>query len=826
VTSEGTLKWQIDTDPGPLLVSNIHNLELTNSGNWIRIIPSLSGSLYRFDGVTIDPISISAESLLRSSFKYSDDLVIAGGLEVRTYGVRFRTGEVVYTCSSLNCVNNTNSGSEIDDILLLERTTQTVRAVESRSGNERWNFSVGQVNIQSTHISCIDPTTNLFNWNLTAIIPDGLLIASNYGNNVKTTWQYHFPSPIVRVWKWNGYKLSEIDLFEMKVKKDSGETQMSPAIYIGMHKKQLYIHESYAVQNRVSALGAGITETRSLGKIPWKPISASGLLTEDDSTSISVLYSSEYVNGNGYYLYSDEVGKQKNNVLCENNNTLKFPSFAGDSKAGTFGWFLSLWWKEALVALFTMSVVFNLMFRSFSRRHQQKQVIFVDRPIEVSSKDSSSERVSESSDSTFSSRYVNDFDTLQCLGKGGFGVVFEVKQKIDECHYAIKRIVLPYEESKRDAVMREVKALAKLEHHNIVRYFNSWVEKPPYGWQELYDSNWIKETNELFSDNTTTHNTVSSSHQNNSFRVGQRTTSSAPSGYTMRSESKSNDSFIVFENSDDEEEENETSVLRSNQRSKRTESVSYDESHSSASAINWRKPSRRYHVLTETSPTVKNQPAFLYIQMQLCQKHSLKEWLVENRNRNFADILHIFKQIVSAVEYVHLQGLIHRDLKPSNIFFSLDGQIKVGDFGLVKDEEESRDASNGLNSLRGHTKEVGTRLYMSPEQLSGQKYNYKVDIYSLGLIFFELLVYFSTDMERIRTMTDIRNNKFPKNFVEQYAEEYNLLTMMLCQLPEKRLTTFGIRARPPLNCCDSDYNKVYDFELPKPTKMTGVIHSK
>lgn len=47
----------------------------------------------------------------------------------------------------------------------------------------------------------------------------------------------------------------------------------------------------------MSALGAGITETRSLGKIPWKPISASGLLTEDDSTSISVLYSSEYVNG-------------------------------------------------------------------------------------------------------------------------------------------------------------------------------------------------------------------------------------------------------------------------------------------------------------------------------------------------------------------------------------------------------------------------------------------------------------------------------------------------------------------------------------------------
>jgi hypothetical protein len=58
--------------------------------------------------------------------------------------------------------------------------------------------------------------------------------------------------------------------------------------------------------------------------------------------------------GNGYYLYSDEVGKQKNNVLCENNNTLKFPSFAGDSKAGTFGWFLSLWWYVFNIMPFNM----------------------------------------------------------------------------------------------------------------------------------------------------------------------------------------------------------------------------------------------------------------------------------------------------------------------------------------------------------------------------------------------------------------------------------------------------------------------------------------
>lgn len=52
--------------------------------------------------------------------------------------------------------------------------------------------------------------------------------------------------------------------------------------------------------------------------------------------------------------------------------------------------------------------------------------------------------ISESSDKDFVSRYVTDFIPIQCLGKGGFGIVFEAKNKIDECNYAVKRITLPY----------------------------------------------------------------------------------------------------------------------------------------------------------------------------------------------------------------------------------------------------------------------------------------------------------------------------------------------------------------------------------------------
>lgn len=187
---------------------------------------------------------------------------------------------------------------------------------------------------------------------------------------------------------------------------------------------------------------------------------------------------------------------------------------------------------------------------------------------------------------------------------------------------------------------------------------------------------------------------------------------------------------------------------------------------------------------------------YLYIQMQLCRKESLRDWLRDNRTETRAThIAHIFHQIVDAVDYVHYKGLIHRDLKPSNIFFSQDGQIKIGDFGLVTDTADVSNVSNecgdhsGLPSSVRHTQQVGTHLYMSPEQLRGQHYDYKVDIYSLGLIFFELHVYFSTEMERIKTLRALREGQYPADFVKQYPEQYELLQQMLSTQPSQRPQT-------------------------------------
>lgn len=77
----------------------------------------------------------------------------------------------------------------------------------------------------------------------------------------------------------------------------------------------------------------------------------------------------------------------------------------------------------------------------------------------------------------------------------------------------------------------------------------------------------------------------------------------------------------------------------------------------------------------------------------------------------------------------------------------------------------------GLPSCAKHTQQVGTHLYMSPEQLHGHQYSYKVDIYSLGLILFELLCVFGTEMERIQTIKMLRSNKFPDGFQDKFQSE-------------------------------------------------------
>merc|ERR1712113_1334434 len=131
------------------------------------------------------------------------------------------------------------------------------------------------------------------------------------------------------------------------------------------------------------------------------------------------------------------------------------------------------------------------------------------------------------------------------------------------------------------------------------------------------------------------------------------------------------------------------------------------------------------------------------------------------------------------------------------IYFSNDTDrvIKIGDFGLVTHsdlgaEDQGSPGKMGSSSVVGLggesqlTDQVGTHTYMSPEQLEQKPYNHKVDIYSLGLIFLELLAPTTTGMERIMVLSDARRSEFPKELGG--SPELLLLQDMLHRNPVRR----------------------------------------
>jgi len=109
------------------------------------------------------------------------------------------------------------------------------------------------------------------------------------------------------------------------------------------------------------------------------------------------------------------------------------------------------------------------------------------------------------------------------------------------------------------------------------------------------------------------------------------------------------------------------------------------------------------------------------------------------------EALTIAKQIAEALEYAHERGIIHRDLKPANIKLTPDGQVKLLDFGLAKAMEDSpavQDISNSPTLSAVATRAgiiLGTAAYMSPEQAKGKPVDRRADIWSFGVVLYEML---------------------------------------------------------------------------------------
>ncbi len=132
-----------------------------------------------------------------------------------------------------------------------------------------------------------------------------------------------------------------------------------------------------------------------------------------------------------------------------------------------------------------------------------------------------------------------------------------------------------------------------------------------------------------------------------------------------------------------------------------------------------------------------------YITMEYVKGATVRE-LLKTEALDEVKALEIVKQVCNALAAAHKAGVIHRDIKPENILVTDDGHVKVLDFGLAKLIEEVRDESesNGISSL--HTQPellIGTSQYMSPEQIRRQPVDCRTDLWSLGVVLFELVLH-------------------------------------------------------------------------------------
>ena len=119
-----------------------------------------------------------------------------------------------------------------------------------------------------------------------------------------------------------------------------------------------------------------------------------------------------------------------------------------------------------------------------------------------------------------------------------------------------------------------------------------------------------------------------------------------------------------------------------------------------------------------------------YIAMELIEGTPLKEWARKPNLMAVNEALLTVATVADALDYAHQQGVVHRDIKPANIMLTKDRIVKVMDFGIAKMTSSGKTQTNIV---------LGTPTYMSPEQIAGKKVDGRSDIFSLGVVLFELL---------------------------------------------------------------------------------------
>ena len=390
-------------------------------------------------------------------------------------------------------------------------------------------------------------------------------------------------------------------------------------------------------------------------------------------------------------------------------------------------------------------------------------------------------------------RFINSFDNIQLIDKGGFGTVFKAMHKIDGCYYAIK--IIRFElgiDDKLSSIkeVSEIKTMMKMEHKNIVRYITCWFE--------FEDMNLFGKRGRALSmdEKEQVQNSSKSRKRLSNFckKDNNNEKEKISDLELVVNEDKDNDYFNCNDGNDMQpkfyDNENDSdfdsysfSSGYNNNRNHLGNSIVFGSEEENNNFSNTSSDANSMKTPIGQSKLKLNHeikiiyPLYFYMQMEYCEGCPLSFFL-QNRTEKTKEplIITLFHQLTRAISHIHSKGIIHRDLKPANIFVNKEYKIKIGDFGLASEKKVSND-------------KVGTFLYQSPEQIEGKSYTEKVDIYALGLILLEMCLFFQTESERRSVLMNVRKGILPRE-IEEYSNECKLV---------RKMTKVNVNERPSIN---------------------------
>lgn len=396
-----------------------------------------------------------------------------------------------------------------------------------------------------------------------------------------------------------------------------------------------------------------------------------------------------------------------------------------------------------------------------------------------------------------SSRYKVDYEEIEVLGSGGFGRVMKCKHKLDGRFYAVKIIPIKQRGSELEKVLREVTTLSRMQGPYILRYYSAWFESG----NKQYMNRAIANILNMHTDNNTNKHLT---HTKSKYFFGGMAINEAFEGFDT---TFGNNTLMSHIKSTRKKIGGNTDSWFIQPQNKNKNSNNDDDSDDSDSSFD-----------IEADEDIDCE-LYLYLCTGYCQQ-TLRDCLMEtSTNLDATVIWRRFRQILEGLAYIHEHDIIHRDLKPTNIFIDANDEIRIGDFGLAT--FNTQDTSNINNNAKLQvsnltsynllelTSGIGTILYISPEQSKPMltssndslnstnntaEYDAKVDMYALGIIFFEMWYPFSTAHERVKVIKDLRHGKFPQDFKESHRRQVQIIEWLLKENPNDRPSAMELLA--------------------------------